>query len=57
MGKRYRIVVGSAYNGCIPITVYWVQVREDKTFSTHWCNIKGYEDKQKAVELLKILEK
>lgn len=25
---RYRIKIGSGYNGCIPITVYWVEVRE-----------------------------
>lgn len=26
--KRYRIITGQAYDGCIPITVYWVQKRE-----------------------------
>lgn len=55
--KNYRIIQGSGYNGCFPITVYWVQrrvrggfIRVDK-----WINIKGFDSYQRAKELLDIL--
>lgn len=53
--KRYRIKQGNAYNGCIPITVYWVQVLDDGLFSSNWRNIKGFDTYKKAKELLDIL--
>lgn len=55
--KRYRIITGSAYSGCRPITVYWVQVRKDGFFCDTWENIKGFEDYKKAQELLDLLDK
>lgn len=53
--KRYRIVTGGGYNGCLPITVYWVQVREDGFFGSKWRNIKGFDTRRRAEELLDIL--
>ena len=50
--KRYRIVKGSSYCGCIPITVYWVQVRVDKMFTCEYVNVKGFESYSRAEELL-----
>lgn len=54
--KRYRIIQGEGYNGCIPITIYWVQVRADGTFSSKYVNVKGFDTYKRAKELLDILE-
>lgn len=56
--KRYRIIRGDAYNGCIPITVYWVQVYENGFLSGKWRNVKGFDTYSRAKELydLKIIE-
>ena len=51
----YRIITGSAYNGCIPITVYWVQVRKKTFFGYKWENIKGFDRRSRAEELLNLL--
>lgn len=53
--KRYRIVTKKGNNGCLPITVYWVQVREDGFFGSKWRNIKGFDTRRRAEELLNIL--
>lgn len=53
--KRYRIVSGEGYNGCIPITVYWVQVRVDRMFTSEYVNVKGFESYSRAKELLNYL--
>lgn len=53
--KRYRIVKGESYNGCIPIVVYWVQVRVDKRFTYEYVNVKGFESYSRAKELLNYL--
>lgn len=53
--KRYRIVSGESYNGCIPIKVYWVQVRVDKMFTSEYVNVKGFESYSRAKELLNYL--
>lgn len=53
--KRYRIVRGESYNGCIPITVYWVQVRVDTWFMCEYVNVKGFESYSRAKELLNYL--
>lgn len=53
---RYRITVGSGYNGCFPITVFWVEVREEGFFRDKWRRIKGFEDKSRAIELLTMLK-
>lgn len=52
----YRIMPGSAYNGCIPITVYWVQVRKNTFFGYKWENIKGFDRRSRAEELLNLLQ-
>lgn len=56
--QRYRIYSEpfGAYNGCFPITVHWVQVRKETFWGTKWQNVKGFEDKNKAIELLNILK-
>lgn len=41
--ERYRIVKEIRYNGCIPIVVYFVQVRKDKRLSSEWVNVKGFD--------------
>ena len=53
--KRYRIIQKPGYNGCIPITIYWVQVRKEGLFSDKWENIKGFDIYKRAEELLNYL--
>ncbi len=53
--KRYRIIQRDAYNGCIPITIWWVQVYEDGFFSGKWKNIKGFDTCSRAKELYDLL--
>ena len=52
----YRIQKGEAYYGCIPITVWFVQVRRETRFGYEWINIKGYDKRERAEELLNILK-
>lgn len=53
----YRLVsLYPYYNGCIPITVYMVQKLEEGWLCDKWVNVKGYEDKKKAEQLLKLLK-
>lgn len=51
----YRIQKGQAYDGCIPISVWFVQVKRSTMFSYEWINIKGYDNRDKAEKLLNIL--
>lgn len=53
--SRYRIYSESngGYNGCIPITVHWVQVLKETLWGTKWEKIKGFEDKRKIESLIK----
>lgn len=54
--KNFRIITMSAYNGCLPITAYMVQRRQERTFrSDKWVNIKGFESRKHAEELYKML--
>lgn len=54
--KNFRIITVSAYNGCLPITAYMVQRRQERTFlSDKWINVKGYESRKRAEELYKTL--
>lgn len=53
--ERYRIIRGEGYNGCIPIIIYWVQVRKDKRISSEWVNVKGFDTYKRAKELLDVL--
>lgn len=52
---RYKIKLGEAYNGCIPVSVWYVQVKKDTKFGVEWVNVKGYEERRKAEKLLRIL--
>lgn len=45
--ERYRIVQGEGYDGCIPITVYWVQVLKRGFWGYKWENIKGFDGHEK----------
>ena len=53
--KNYRIIQGEGYDGCLPIIVYWVQVKKHTTFGEKWTNIKGFDTYERAKELLEIL--
>ena len=52
--KRYRIKPDTGcYDGCIPITVYWVQVyAQMPIIGWKWVNIKGFDTRSRAEELL-----
>lgn len=52
---RYRVKSGEAYNGCIPVSVWFVQVKKDTMLGTEWVNVKGYQERRKAEKLLRIL--
>lgn len=54
--NRYRVSIGSGNNGCIPITVYWVEVRESGFFGDKWRRIKAFDTKARAIELLNMLK-
>ena len=51
-----RIIPIEAYNGCIPVTVYMVQKYVGGCIFGKWVNIKGFQDKKKAVELMSLQE-
>lgn len=55
---QYRIKQGEGYDGCIPITVYWVQMSTGENFwgETKWKNIKGFDEYDRAKQLLKTLQ-
>ena len=52
----YRIQKGEAYSGCIPITVWFVQMKKETMFRCKWVNIKGFDRRERAEELLNILK-
>lgn len=45
-----------ANSGCIPYDGYFVQKLEEGFFTDKWVDIKGFGDRKKAEELLKILK-
>lgn len=54
--KWFRIITVPAYNGCLPITAYMVQRRQERTLlPDKWVNIKGFESRKLAEELYKTL--
>lgn len=54
---RYRIITKyPCYNGCIPITGYFVQVLKEGRFVNKWVDIKGFDTYKRAKELLQILQ-
>lgn len=54
--KNYRIIVRESYTDCFPRMEYYVQVRNKNSMFHEWVDIKGYEDKNKAVELYHFLK-
>lgn len=52
---RYRIKLCEAYDGCIPVSVWFVQVKKDTMLGAEWVNVKDYEERRKAEKLLRIL--
>ena len=52
----YRIQIGEAYSGCIPITVWFVQVKRKTRFGYEWVNVKGFDRRERADELLNMLK-
>ena len=52
----YRIQQEEAYYGCIPITVWFVQFRRETMFGYKWVNIKGFDKRERAEELLNMLK-
>lgn len=54
---KYRIITKfPCYNGVWPITGYFVQRLEEGWLCDKWVDIKGFDRRQDAEELLKILE-
>ena len=51
-----RIQIGEMYDGCIPKTVWFVQMKKGTMFGNKWINIKGLDKRERAEELLNILE-
>ena len=52
----YRIQIGEVYDGCIPKTVWFVQMKKGTMFGNKWINIKGFDKRESAEELLNILK-
>lgn len=52
----YRIQIGYAYSGCIPITLWFVQMNKETMFGKRWINIKGFDKRERAEELLNMLK-
>lgn len=44
----YRIQIGEVYDGCIPITVWFVQMKKETMFGDKWIKIKGFDRREKA---------
>lgn len=53
----YRIKPVVVYDGCIPVTVFVVQRREERWFGYKWISLKGYQDRKKAISLLEFLKR
>lgn len=54
--KLFRIIIVEAYDGCIPISVYMVQRKQERSFlPDKWVNIKGYKSLKKALILYESL--
>lgn len=55
MKRRYRINLVDVYDGCIPISVYEVQVSVPSVFGDKWCGVKQFRHRASADRLLAIL--
>ena len=51
----YRIQIGEVYDGCMPKTVWFVQMKKETMFGHELVNVKGYDNYDKAKRLLHIL--
>ena len=52
MKRRYRINLVHVYDGCIPISVYEVQVSVPSVFDDRWCGVKQFRHRASADRLL-----
>ena len=52
----YRIQKGEVDFGLIPITVWFVQMKKETMFGNKWVNIKGFDRRERAEELLNMLK-
>lgn len=55
MKRRYRINLVHVYDGCIPVSVYEVQVSAPSVFDDRWCGVKQFRYRSSAERLLAIL--
>lgn len=55
MKRRYRINIVHVYDGCVPISVYEVQVSVPSVFDDRWCGVKQFRHCSSAERLLSIL--
>ena len=51
----YRLQQGEAYSNCIPITLWFVQMKKETMFGYKWINVKGFDRRERAEELLNML--
>ena len=51
----YRIQQEEAYSGCIPKTGWFVQMKKETMFGNKWINVKGFDRRERADELLNML--
>lgn len=52
--ERYRIIQREGYNGCIPIIIYWVQVRKDKRISSEWDEFEDDSEVKNKADLKRL---
>ena len=55
MKRRYRINLVHVYDGCVPVSVYEVQVSVPSVFDDKWCSVKQFRHRASAERLLAIL--
>ena len=55
MKRRYRINLIHVYDGCIPVSVYEVQVSVPSVFDDRWYGVKQFRHRASADRLLAIL--
>lgn len=52
----YRIQIGEEYDGCIPKTVWFVQMKKGTMLGNKWINIKCFDRRESAEKLLNMLK-
>lgn len=52
----YGIQIGEVYDGCIPITVWFVQMKKETMFGNKCINIKGFDKREMEEKLLNMLK-